>query len=410
MRRHLGAIAALSFVVLFPTALYAQASITGTVQDASGAVLPGVTVEAASPELIEKVRTTVTDASGLYRIENLRPGLYSVTFTLPGFSTVKRDGLELSGTFVATVNAELKVGAIEETITVTGETPIVDVQSATPADGRGQGRSSRRCRPPAGYSSLLALVPGIVGGTRDVQTGPCACTFSAHGALLAGRSNGEGRTMLDGLLISVPQGSSSNYIADTRNAQEISFTVSGSLGETETGGPVLNIVPKAGGNNLSGSFYAGKGPQSLQGSNYSEELRAQGLEAADAADQELRLQRRRRRADSPGPVVVLHERPDAGQLAVRVEHLLQPERRQPQRVDLLAGQEPAGLPRPHLGQRQPAADGAGHPAQQTEPVLGRAAHLPQVQERRQPLGPQPPRPTREASSRSSSSRAPGRPP
>ena len=81
-----------------------------------------------------------------------------------------------------------------------------------------------------GYSSLLALVPGIVGGTRDVQTGPCACTFSAHGAILAGRANGEGRTLLDGLLISVPQGSSSNYVADTRNAQELTFTVSGGLG------------------------------------------------------------------------------------------------------------------------------------------------------------------------------------
>ena len=93
-------------------------------------MLPGVTVEAASPALIEKVRSVVSDDTGQYRIVDLRPGTYSVTFTLPGFSTVRREGIELTGTFVATVNGDLKVGALEETITVTGETPIVDVQSA----------------------------------------------------------------------------------------------------------------------------------------------------------------------------------------------------------------------------------------------------------------------------------------
>ena len=128
MRGYLGALAVISLVVLFPSALYAQATIAGTVQDTSGAVLPGVTVEAASPELIEKVRTGVTDASGQYRIENLRPGIYSVTFTLPGFSTFKRDGLELSGSFVVSVNADLRVGEITETVTVTGESPVVDTQ------------------------------------------------------------------------------------------------------------------------------------------------------------------------------------------------------------------------------------------------------------------------------------------
>ncbi len=99
------------------------------VRDTSGAILPGVTVEAASPALIEKVRSVVSDGSGQYRIENLRPGAYSVTFTLPGFATVRREGIELAGFFVATVNAELRLGAMEETITVTGESPSVDVQS-----------------------------------------------------------------------------------------------------------------------------------------------------------------------------------------------------------------------------------------------------------------------------------------
>ena len=99
-------------------------------KDSSGAVLPGVSVEATSPSLIEKVRAAVTDGSGQYRIEDLRPGIYTVAFTLQGFSTFKREGIELTGSFTATINAELKVGSLAETITVTGETPIVDVQSA----------------------------------------------------------------------------------------------------------------------------------------------------------------------------------------------------------------------------------------------------------------------------------------
>src|SRR3979490_2529332 len=112
-------------LVLFPTLAFAQASITGVVKDSSGAVLPGVTVETASPVLIEKTRSTVTDGSGLYRIIDLRPGLYTVTFSLPGFSTVKREDIELTGSFIATVNADMKVGGVAETITVSGETPIV---------------------------------------------------------------------------------------------------------------------------------------------------------------------------------------------------------------------------------------------------------------------------------------------
>jgi len=112
-----------------PAAAYAQASITGVVRDTSGAVLPGVTVEASSPALIEKTRAAVTDGSGQYRIIDLLPGTYSVAFTLPGFTTVRREGIELTGSFAASINAELKVGSLEETITVTSESPTVDVQN-----------------------------------------------------------------------------------------------------------------------------------------------------------------------------------------------------------------------------------------------------------------------------------------
>ena len=130
MRSSLRVLFALTLWVLVPASVWAQGVITGVVKDASGAVMPGVTVEAASPALIEKIRSVVSDDTGQYRIVDLRTGTYSVTFSLTGFSTVKREGIELTGTFVATVNADLKVGTLAETITVTGETPIVDVQSA----------------------------------------------------------------------------------------------------------------------------------------------------------------------------------------------------------------------------------------------------------------------------------------
>src|SRR5438128_8434303 len=117
-------------VLLLPGTLFAQAVLTGTVHDASGAVLPGVTVEAASPALIEKTRSAVTDGTGQYRIIDLRPGAYVLTFTLPGFNTVKRDGIELTGSQIITIPADMRVGGIAETVAVTGESPVVDVQTA----------------------------------------------------------------------------------------------------------------------------------------------------------------------------------------------------------------------------------------------------------------------------------------
>src|SRR5688572_31008473 len=135
-------------------------SIAGVVRDTTGAVLPGVTVEAASPALIEKVRGVTTDGNGQYRIIDLRPGAYTLTFSLPGFANVQREGITLTGTFTATVNAELRLGTVEETVTVTGESPIVDVQSATKqqvidrelADSLPSSRT---------HFSLAALIPAI---------------------------------------------------------------------------------------------------------------------------------------------------------------------------------------------------------------------------------------------------------
>ena len=101
---------ALVLCVVAPLSVFAQSSITGVVRDASGAVLPGVTVEAASPALIEKTRSAVTDGEGVYRVIDLRPGLYSVTFALSGFSSVRREGIDLPASFTATVSVEMKVG------------------------------------------------------------------------------------------------------------------------------------------------------------------------------------------------------------------------------------------------------------------------------------------------------------
>ena len=270
--RVLGGFAA---VLLIPASLYAQASIAGIVRDTSGAILPGVTVEASSPALIEKVRSGVSDGTGQYRIENLRPGLYSVQFTLAGFNVVVREGIELTGSMTATVNAELRVGSLEETITVTGESPVVDLQSAQ----RQTVLTNEiiKAIPTAGsYNALLVLVPGVLGGQQDVAGGPCnSCTFSAHGTMLSlggNRANTDGRLLVDGISIAVPQAGGTNYLTDTRNAQEVTFTVSGSMGEVESGGPVMNIIPRSGGNNTSGNALVGWTNGDLQSSNLSQEL------------------------------------------------------------------------------------------------------------------------------------------
>ena len=159
MRRLTHAVLVSTLFVLAPAAAFAQqSSVTGVVRDASGAVLPGVSVEAASPVLIEKIRTAVTDETGQYRIIELRPGPYTITFTLPGFSTVKREGLEIPAEFVMTVNTEMRVGGLEETITVTGESPIVDVQSARRS--RTLDNNLIEALPTAqGYAAVMVLMP-----------------------------------------------------------------------------------------------------------------------------------------------------------------------------------------------------------------------------------------------------------
>jgi hypothetical protein len=263
MRSVVGSLTVWVCFALVPATAAAQAVIAGTVRDASGAILPGVTVEASSPALIEKVRTAVTDSTGQYRIEDLRPGTYTVNFSLTGFSAFRREGVELTGSFTATINADMKVGALEETVTVTGESPIVDVQSA-----RRQtvlNNDVLKAIPTVrSYNALVVVVPGVVTNTNDVATGTATTQFPIHG----GRNN-EGRMTIDGLNVGNPPGGNQppGFSVDVGNSEEISFTTSGGLGESETAGLVMNVVPKTGGNTLHGSaFYSGSG-KNLQADN-----------------------------------------------------------------------------------------------------------------------------------------------
>src|SRR5438034_135094 len=178
---------AMAFTFLLAGNVWAQSAssgaIAGEVKDTTGAVLPGVTVEAASPALIEKVRTVVTDAEGQYKIVELRPGTYSVTFSLAGFSTVKREGLELTTGFTATVNADLRVGSLEETITVTGASPVVDTQNV-----RTQNVLSREVLDALPSSqSVLALGALTVGVSHTLGIGgPCQGVGGIKGEQYAG--------------------------------------------------------------------------------------------------------------------------------------------------------------------------------------------------------------------------------
>ena len=127
MRRIISCAVIFGVWICVPTVASGQAALAGTVRDGSGAALPGASVDAASPALIEKVRSVAADSSGQYRIVDLPPGTYTVTFSLPGFRTVRREGIVLAGSFTAPVSADLEVGALEETVVVTGATPVVDV-------------------------------------------------------------------------------------------------------------------------------------------------------------------------------------------------------------------------------------------------------------------------------------------
>jgi hypothetical protein len=272
---------AIALFLLAPVAVQAQSTFTGVVKDTSGAVLPGVTVEAASPVLIEKTRSVTTDDGGAFRLVDLRPGIYTLTFTLEGFSSVRREGIELSSDFTMTVNTELKVGSLEETLTVTGAAPTVDVQSTTKSqvlnretlDAIPTGRT---------IQGMGQLITGVslnipdVGGSRAMQQ----TYMSAHGM---GAS--QTTVQVDGLMVNGLDGDGAvqNYF-NSSMSQEMVYTTSGASADVSGGGVRLNMVPKDGGNILTGSVFGGYQDKSFQSDNLSDALKAKGLKSTDGIE------------------------------------------------------------------------------------------------------------------------------
>jgi hypothetical protein len=266
-------------VLLLPGAAAAQqasaSGIAGVVKDTSGAVLPGVTVEAASPALIEKVRTAVSDSEGRYNIVDLRPGSYVVTFTLAGFNVLKRDGIELTSGFTATVNADLQVGALTETITVTGESPLVDTRNARKQTVVSSDLLNVLPSSVKNLNNLVALTPGFRGNEGFDVTG-------AYSGQIGGTYHGKGGTnvQFDGMGIQHASGNQ-GYNANAETVQELVMSTSGITADSNADGAIVNMIPKEGGNRFAGSvsgLYSNKG---LMSDNLSDDLIARGLKSVN---------------------------------------------------------------------------------------------------------------------------------
>ena len=277
------------FLLLFPVATFAQASVSGTVKDTSGAVLPGVTIEAASNVLIEKVRSATTDGNGRYQIVDLRPGTYAISFTLTGFNTIKREGVTLAGTSTTVVDVDLKVGAVAETVTVTGEAPIVDTtstkrESVLDHDTVQNLPSSRQ------YFTLARMIPGTSGGGTDVggsgNAGASGIADVGQSLTVHGSKNVDQRIMLNGVSIMTLQagGNIGGQQPDVGSAAEIAVDTSSLSAEGATGGLRINFIPKDGGNTFGNSTFFTFANQSMQGSNYTDALKAAGLLAPTSVD------------------------------------------------------------------------------------------------------------------------------
>jgi hypothetical protein len=273
----------LAFIItLHPSSAWSQgtssATIAGVVTDTSGAVLPGVTVEASSPVLIEKVRSAVTDERGEYRIIELIPGPYTVTFTLTGFASFRREGIELPPSFNATVNVQLRIGAIEETVTVSGASPLVDTQTVTrqtvlPKALLDAVPSAKT------LLSFYALTPGLQSPTNAQDVGGSKGETSSR-ASLHGSKQGDTKMLLDGMSFNwfEGEGSGRTFFVNALTSQEIVVdTPTGSTSaEYTSNGVVLNVIPREGGNRFSGTLFASGTNHNLQADNMSDALKAAG--------------------------------------------------------------------------------------------------------------------------------------
>jgi hypothetical protein len=268
-------------VVLLPSPASAQSAITGVVRDSTGLVMPGATVEASSPALIEKVRTVSSDEQGRYAIVDLRPGKYKVTFSLSGFRTMIQENIDLPSNFTATVNAELELGAVEESVTVSGQAPTVDVQNAQ--------RTTVITRElldsvpmPRMFVAEAAMAVGTkvssqnVGGTR-AAVNP---RVTAHGSLSKDTTIDIDSMKMNTLV----GGGDSHPDHNDGMIQEMTVQTSALGAEVSAGGPHINLIPRAGGNTYSGASYIGYSNGSMQFDNLTDELLAQGLQTPDAVD------------------------------------------------------------------------------------------------------------------------------
>jgi hypothetical protein len=254
-------------ILVLPWDAHAQAAIAGVVKDGTGAALPGVTVEASSPALIERTRSAVTDSAGQYRINDLSPGTYSVTFTIAGFKPFRRAGIVLEGNFTAPVNTELEVGNVNETITVTGETPVVDVVSnrATVVVNREMMDAI-----PTATRSLQARA-WIIPGTMVTPVGSGQTSMTIYGS-----QSGDAVVMVDGMRLNLleGQGQFSGIYLNDGMAQEISYDTGSQSAEVAQGGLRVNMIPREGGNTFSGIFFIQGANGPLASDNRSDEVKA----------------------------------------------------------------------------------------------------------------------------------------
>ncbi|MEQ1897565.1 MAG: carboxypeptidase regulatory-like domain-containing protein [Vicinamibacterales bacterium] len=292
MPGYLRVLSVLLMALLFaPVDARAQSNgaIAGVAKDTTGAVLPGVTVEASSPALIEKVRTVVTDEQGNYKITELRPGVYSVTFTLAGFGAFKRENVELNAGVTAPINAEMKVGGVEETVTVTGASPVVDVQNV-----RKQVVLTREVLDSVPTGKTIQGFATLTLGARGAGSDGGASTVDVGGNKGEGNSGFGVHGMRSGDSIITQDGMNSNSIiggGSTQNrltqvnqafVQELTLQTSGIGAESQAGGVQMNIVPREGSNSF--KLYAnGTGANSkFQGNNIDDALRARGVTTTPA--------------------------------------------------------------------------------------------------------------------------------
>jgi hypothetical protein len=259
---------ALAMVVGVPLAAFAQASLAGQVRDTSGAVLPGVTVEASSPVLIEKARTAITDGSGRYSILDLRPGTYRVNFTLPGFKTVVREGVELSGTGTV-INADMTIGGVQETITVSGETPVVNLQSTTRQAVMDQEVVSAipSSRTPF---TVGVLIPGVRKGAFTGQDVGGSVVQEVASLEANGGRTSDQRMMVNGVALSsgIAGGWGGGAVPNATGTAEFAIDVSGVDAQAATGGVRINFIPRDGGNRFSGTIAANFANQDFASDNF----------------------------------------------------------------------------------------------------------------------------------------------